>query len=433
MTCLGVPLLLLCHNHRKETDANAALCFRSLLSNLCKLTLSRVAVSLPALQPVATRLRELNVSGSRLQGSAEGFLTKGWTALTSLALSHTRMDRTILTATLELPALGDAHICWFRGHQDGELELDQLTGGCPQVSRLVFKLAKCWQHFSQASRQRCSLLNLSRLADLQVMSDSLQDIVDLDLPPSLTQLRFQGEECCSGAIFELSWALREAVKCIGQGAQLQKLVCNCEGAFLEPAQWDPSLDEQHTRLGGQLSGLRELEVWCAYEQLLSAVGAVASAAPSLTRLHIVIRRELPRVEVPPICSASLESIRVDWGLSIYRERPPPQVLLTFLPGCTRLQEVVVHFMGGRVKGAAVNIRGHCCNRGYIEPVDGYASFDKSVLEEMYAGVVNGVAVKFRHMPSPELGAEECTILCTCHAAEPGQASLWGHAVMPGIL
>ena len=56
---------------------NAAVCFCSLLTNLRKLTLYKVAVSLPALQPVATRLHELHMPASCLQGRSDGFLTRG--------------------------------------------------------------------------------------------------------------------------------------------------------------------------------------------------------------------------------------------------------------------------------------------------------------------------------------------------------------------
>ena len=52
------------------------------MSKLRKLTLKSVVFCLPALQPVATQLLELNVYNSRLQGSSDGFLTRGWTALT---------------------------------------------------------------------------------------------------------------------------------------------------------------------------------------------------------------------------------------------------------------------------------------------------------------------------------------------------------------
>ena len=110
----AVPIAITAHS--TETYTSAALCFCSLLANLRKLTLGRVAVSLPALQPVATRLRELHVSCSRLQGSADGFLTDGWTALTSLSLTQSRVDKTMLTAALKLPALEDVHICSFTGY-----------------------------------------------------------------------------------------------------------------------------------------------------------------------------------------------------------------------------------------------------------------------------------------------------------------------------
>ena len=420
-----LPMALAVIAHETGTDVNIAVCFRSLLSNLCKLTFSRVAISLPALQLVATRLQELKVSGSRLQGSAEGFLTNGWTALTSLSVTQSRMDKTMLTAALKLPVLEDVHICSSTGYRDGELQLDQLTGSCPQIRRLKFKLGSRWRQFSQASRQRCNLLNLSRLSDLQVMSWSLQDTMDLDLPPSLTQLKFGGYP--GGNCFDFIWALREAVECIGQGAPLHKLACCC-ARNLQPVLWSASLDEQHRRLGGQLGGLRELEVWGAGGQLLSAVGAVASAAPSLARLHIVITDPLPYVELPPICSASLESIRVEWGFYIRDGLPPPQVLLTFLPGCIRLQEVVVHFVSPPFVGASVKIRCHCCSRSCVVPADPC----NKTPEEVYAGAVNDVVVNFVHLPSSEQDVQECTVVYAWHAAGPEQARLWGHTVMPGI-
>ena len=55
---------------------------------------------------------------------------------------------------------------------------------------------------------------------------------------------------------------------------------------------------------------------------------------------------------------------------------PPQVLLTLLPGCSRLQEVVVRFMGRRYEGAEVEIRCPCFNRGCIVPME--------VPDEVYA-------------------------------------------------
>ena len=427
---MSSTLLLLCHSHdstQTETNAHAALCLRSLLPNLHKLTLHGVYVSLPALQPVATRLHELSVYGSRLQGSADSFLTKGWTALTSLSLHNTRMDNASLPKTLELPALEDVHFCNFTGHQGGELQLDQLTGSCPQVSRLRFRLGESLAQATEASRQGCRLLGLSRLADLHVMScPGLQANVELDLPTSLTQLKFGSYQGGGGSSVNFLWALREAVKCVGRGARLHKLMCNC-AEYLQPVQWGVSLDEQHRRLGCQLGSLRELEVLCDHEQLLSAVGAVASAAPCLVRLEIMIPslHSLSSVEVPPICSASLESIRVSWScfcethmLGVLKPSPR-QVLLTFLPGCTRLQEVVVDFPGPPCEGAAVKLRCHCCSRRCIVP------------QEVNAGAGSEVIVNFVRVPSARV--QDYTVLSACHAAGPEQAPLWGHNVMPGIL
>ena len=153
-------------------------------------------VFLPALQLVATQLHVLTVSRSRLHGSAAGFLTKGWTALTSLCLNHTQLEHATVTAALELPALADMMIGRFLMHRGGELQLDQLTGSCPQVSRLEFQLGASLARATETSRQSCRLLNLTRLADLHVMScPGLQDLplsftqdLALDLPPSLSQL-----------------------------------------------------------------------------------------------------------------------------------------------------------------------------------------------------------------------------------------------------
>ena len=413
------------------TGLMAMLLFRSPLSNLRKLTLGRVKVPSPTLQTVATRLRELHVHGSYLQGSADGFLTKGWTALTSLSLVEMRMENGMLTAALELPALEDVRICEYDSCESdrSELQLDQLTASCPQVSRLEFQLNN---RFQEASRQSYRLLNLKQLADLRIRSWPKAN-VDLDLPPSLTQLRLGGYPGGGRNSVDFFWALLEAAKCAGRGAQLHRLICDCAEAYLQPAQWGASLDEQHRRLGVQLGCLRELEISGAQEQLLSAVGAVASAAPSLVSLKVTVTDSPPWVEVSPICSASLQSIRVEWGHTHRPELPAPRVLLTFLPGCTRLQEVIVHFMGQPVEGATVKIRCHCCSQRCIEPVYGYARFYNETPEEVYAGAYNDIFVKFLHRPSPEQGVHEYTVLYSCHAAEPEQRPLCFHAVLPGGL
>ena len=109
--CMGeAPAMPWPYSTREETDANAAVRVCSLLTNLRKLTLDDVAVSLPALQPIATRLHELRMIGSRLQDSADGFLTRGWTALTTLCLTHTLVENATMAAQLELPALEELDI-----------------------------------------------------------------------------------------------------------------------------------------------------------------------------------------------------------------------------------------------------------------------------------------------------------------------------------
>ena len=167
---------------------------RRMLSNLRKLTLDSVVLPLPALQPAAARLQELELRYSRFQGSADGFLTRGWTALTSLTLTHIRMENATLTAALELPALETVCLGTVTGHRGRELLVDQLTGSCPQVSRLEFQLREDLTQASEAGRQSYRLGNLTRLADLRVLDWSHQAHVDvdLDLPPSLTQLKFEG-------------------------------------------------------------------------------------------------------------------------------------------------------------------------------------------------------------------------------------------------
>ena len=116
------------------------MCFRSLLSNLRELTLVGVAVSLPALQPVATRLRELALIGSRLQGSADGFLTRGWTtALTMLSLCEAQVETATLAAAFELPALVNLDITAFR-RPGGVSQLDQFTSSCSNIRALKVQL-----------------------------------------------------------------------------------------------------------------------------------------------------------------------------------------------------------------------------------------------------------------------------------------------------
>ena len=226
------PCFAMAIYHAGWTGANAALCFCSLLSNLRELTLCNVAVSLPALQPVATQLCELDIFGSCLQGSSDGFLTEGWTALTSLRLTQTHMENAALTAVLELPALEEVDITGFSfqggsDDQGGVLQLDQLTGSCPNIRGLRFEFSTDMAWGREGRGPCCSFLKLGRLANLCIYTEfePVPADVDIDLPASLAD--FMVEASCDHAA-DLFWALREAMRCIRGGALLRTLLCSTQ-------------------------------------------------------------------------------------------------------------------------------------------------------------------------------------------------------------
>ena len=415
------------------TGADAAVRFRSLLTNLSKLTLHGVAISLLALQPIATRLRELAIDNSRLQGSADGFFTKGWTALTSLSLTHSRVEAASLAAMLNLPALENMNVIFFR-HQGGVLQLDQLISGCPQLRRLRLQLSSDSAQGREGSGSCCSLQKLGRLADLYiwVMTKPLHASLDLDLPASLTRLEVMGAEEGDSTV-DFFWVLSQAVKCIRRGAQLRSMTCRYTEADLQPAQWGASLDEQYRRLGGQLSSLTELVVWGGTERLLSALCAVISSAPHLTCVHFTTMKWLPRMEFSPICSASLESFTVAVRGPSNEVMAPPLVL-TFLPGCTRLQEVLVQLPNKYLtEGTGAKIRCHPCSPTCIVPMDVLARAEEH--RRMYGCArLSEVGIQFLPGPPSPQGVQRAyTVLYTCHAAGPQQPLMWGHIVVPGLL
>ena len=196
------------------------------------------------------------------------------------------------------------------------------------------------------------------------MNCSTEVKVDVDLPPSLTRLAFGGYPNVSGRFIDFFRALRDVVDCIGRGAQLRSLICRCAEVFLQHAQWG---GEQLRRLGGQLGGLRELEVSCVQVLLLSVVGTIASGAPSLVRLKIQIPAWRSHQSAAPALRASGWS-----GIFAPPRAANPVCAADVLPGCARLREVVVHFKGKPIKGAAVNIRCHCCSQRCIVPEEVYA-------------------------------------------------------------
>ena len=405
----------------------------SLLTSLRKLTLYNVAVSLPALQPVASRLHELDIFGSRLQDSADGFLTRGWTALTMLSLTCTHMESANMTAALELAALEELDIIRFR-HQGGGLQLEQLTGSCPNIKELRLQLDSDMARGIEGRAPCCSLLKLGRLTDLYVSieEEQLPCSLDLDLPASLTLFVVEGTEY--GVMVDFFWALSEAAKCIRSGAQLRRLSCYPAHACLQPAQWAASLDEQYRRLGGQLSSLRELEVWGDTQRLLNALFAVVSSAPHLTFVNLTIMEWQSGMELPPICSASLESISVTAHDSS-GEVPIPPLVLTFLPGCTRLQKALVRLPNGlTTEGTAVKIRCHCGSPTSVVPMDVHACAAEHRRVHGYAcSFFSAVGVHFLPGSASLQGAPSYTVLHSCHAAGPQQPLTWGHVVMPGIV
>ena len=410
---------------------------RSLLTNLRKLTLVCVAaVSLPALQPIAAQLRELHLQSSHLQGSADGFLTRGWTVLTRLFLRYAEVESDTMTAALKLPALQEMNTEGFR-HQGGVLQLEQLTSSCPNVRALTFQLDDSMVQGREGSGRCCNLQSLGRLTDvcLWTLFDPPNANADLDLPASLTHLEFDDARIADCSV-DFFWALSEAAKCVRRGAHLRELVCMNAKLYLQPAQWGASLDEQYRRLGGQLTSLHELEVAGHAGLLLGAFGAVISAAPNLTcaSLTITFLEWLPDVELPPICSASLTSIAV--SVVVMRHGGPllPPLVLTFQPECARLQEVLVRF--GEycpTSGRAVKIRCHCCSSACIVPLDVRAGLRDDLRTPCYDGPFDEVGVHFLPGPPPPQGMEKYTIMHTSKMAGPQQPLMWGHVVMPGFL
>ena len=119
------------------------------------------------------RLHSLNTENSHLLGSADGFLSSGWTALTSLRLDGSRIEDDVLTA-LNLQALEALSTNGFQ-HRGGALQPDQLC--CPQLRSLAFQLDS--SPMKEGSRRCYSLLSLVRLATLIIkFDDSHQAIRD---------------------------------------------------------------------------------------------------------------------------------------------------------------------------------------------------------------------------------------------------------------
>ena len=380
------------------------------------LSLDTVSFSLSTLQPVASRLQTLEISHSRLRGSADGFLSAGWTALKDLSLRDSWLEDDVLTA-VNLPALEAVEIVNYE-HQGGTLRVDQLC--CLQLRFLAFQLDSSQAHASEGSGHFCSLVSLPRLARLVVLLVPHQAIMDLSLPASLEVLTVQGSSGTDSV--DLKWVLLEAVKGCRSGGHLRSLSCidTAPSSHPEGMAWGASSVARYKELGGQLMGLTDLHVYGRAPTLLSAISAVASSAPSLACLKFGVEEELDDLVLPPISSASLKSITGRYRLMGYIA-PPLPVILTFLPGCTQLRDVRVQFYYSMPRaGACVKIRCHCASQDCIKPLDACAG-----LEE--------VGVRFLPLPPSSQGVRAYTVIFTCHAAGPEQAVKWGHVVVPGLL
>ena len=360
------------------------------------------------------RMQQLDLSHSRLQGSADGFLSNGWTGLTSLTLRCTRMEDQTLLAP-RLPSLEDVHLNKFE-HQGGVLQLGELVAHSSQLSRLEFWLEGSSLQTSER-QQWCSLLHLGRLAHFTLLHRSQRATLGFQLPASLTHLEFFGIFGKPEHQMDFFWALDEAMRCIRGGAKLHRLYSSGTEAMLQPARWGASLHEQYRQLGAQLSGLKELDVWGHRTPLLTALSAVASSAPSLTRL-VIGSDGFPCMELPPICSASLESlVFMDYEPQHSYDELVLPVILTALPGCIRLREVLVRRRFGSMEGAVIKIHCHCRSQRCIVPLD------------VGDGCNQGVGIEL--LPSPaSADVQGYTVLYRCQAAGPEQPPCWGCVVAP---
>ena len=320
---------------------------------------------------------------------------------------------------MNLPALESLHFVQFDlgGTQLEMLQPDKLF--CPQLSSLSFE----FYHTSQEAlagdigSPRCSLAHLPRLATLELSCfDRQAPVSDLRLPASLKHLTVWDTDGV-----DLQWLLLEAVKGIGSGAQLRSLTCTNSTPSSHPAwtPWGASSVARYRELAEQLRGLQDLTLHGSATTLLSAIGAVAGSAPDLTRLEFGVDKELDDLEIPPICSASLKSVTARYSAG--NRVPPPPVILSFLPACTKLRDVRVGFctdgaVAGPGEGTSIKIRCHCTSRRCIMPLDACAGLDD-------------VGVRVLPLPPSSQGVQAYTVTFTCHAAGPK----WGHVVRRGFL
>ena len=171
----------------------------------------------------------------------------------------------------------------------------------------------------------------------------------------------------------------------------------------------------------QLSGLTNLVMFGDGANLASAIGAVACSAPSLTHLRFSARGS-DGTALPPICSASLKRITALYWLTDPR-MPPQPIKLTFLAGCTQLQEVHVQFRDKShdtlENGASVQICCHCNSQRCIVPCVGHAELIGETGTLLH-GVLAEVGVRFLLTPASPQGVQAYTVLSNGRRPDPSR-------------
>ena len=89
-----------------------------------------------------------------------------------------------MTAALELPALEELDIKGFR-HQDGVLQLDQLTDSCSNIRGPRLQLDSDAARSTGGREICCNFMKLGRLAELHIYAkEELQSSLASTCPPA---------------------------------------------------------------------------------------------------------------------------------------------------------------------------------------------------------------------------------------------------------
>ena len=103
-------------------------------------------------------------------------------------------------------------------------------------------------------------------------------------------------------------------------------------------------------------------------------------------------------------------------------------MLTLLPGCTRLQLVLVRLADEDfTEGPTAMIRCHSASPARISPLR------LNEARPRWARQFTTVGAEFLPGPPSPQGVKEYTVLWACRPAGPQQPLMWGYAVVPGVL